>query len=125
MQTLPVIAVNGVIGAQVSPLDRGFTYGDGVFETCKLSNKKILLWDLHKNRLLKSCERKLSKIMVKISCSIAGAIQSEALCPSAVVNLFSGDVAGPATSFFVFGSSTSQSRLNSADARRIGSTRRR
>lgn len=59
MQTLPVIAVNGVIGAQVSPLDRGFTYGDGVFETCKLSNKKILLWDLHKNRLLKSCERLL------------------------------------------------------------------
>jgi len=59
MQTLPVIAVNGVIGAQVSPLDRGFTYGDGVFETCKLNNKKIPLWDLHKDRLLKSCERLL------------------------------------------------------------------
>lgn len=57
MQTLPVIAVNGVVGAQVSPLDRGFTYGDGVFETCKLNNKKIPLWNLHKDRLLKSCER--------------------------------------------------------------------
>lgn len=59
MQTLPVIAVNGVVGAQVSPLDRGFTYGDGVFETCRLNNKKIPLWDFHKDRLLKSCERLL------------------------------------------------------------------
>jgi 4-amino-4-deoxychorismate lyase len=57
MQTLPVIAVNGVIGAQVSPLDRGFAYGDGVFETCKILHGKIPLWKLHKERLLKSCEK--------------------------------------------------------------------
>jgi len=57
MQTLPVIAVNGVIGAQVSPLDRGFSYGDGVFETCKMLHGKIPLWHLHKERLLKSCEK--------------------------------------------------------------------
>lgn len=57
MQTLPVIAVNGVLGAQVSPLDRGFAYGDGVFETCKILHGKIPLWQLHKERLLKSCEK--------------------------------------------------------------------
>lgn len=57
MQTLPVIAVNGVIGAQVSPLDRGFAYGDGVFETCKMLHGKIPLWHLHKERLFKSCEK--------------------------------------------------------------------
>jgi 4-amino-4-deoxychorismate lyase len=56
-RTLPVIAVNGVIDAQVSPLDRGFAYGDGLFETCKLQNAKIPLWDLHRDRLVKSCER--------------------------------------------------------------------
>lgn len=56
-RTLPVIAVNGIIDAQVSPLDRGFTYGDGVFETCKLHNAKIPLWDLHKDRLLNSCAK--------------------------------------------------------------------
>jgi 4-amino-4-deoxychorismate lyase len=57
MQTLPVIAVNGVLGAQVSPLDRGFAYGDGVFETCKMLHGKIPLWRLHKERLLNSCEK--------------------------------------------------------------------
>lgn len=56
-RTLPVIAVNGAIDAQVSPLDRGFAYGDGVFETCKLKNAKIPLWDLHKERLFNSCEK--------------------------------------------------------------------
>lgn len=57
MQTLPAIAVNGVLGAQVSPLDRGFAYGDGVFETCKMLHGKIPLWHLHKERLFKSCEK--------------------------------------------------------------------
>ena len=55
--TLPLIAVNGVIGAQVSPLDRGFAYGDGVFETCRMINAKIPLWDFHKERLLDSCKK--------------------------------------------------------------------
>ena len=57
MQTLPAIAVNGILGAQVSPLDRGFAFGDGVFETCKMLQGKIPLWHLHKERLLSSCEK--------------------------------------------------------------------
>lgn len=56
-RTLPVVSVNGVIDAQVSPLDRGFTYGDGVFETCRMINAKIPLWNLHFERLINSCKK--------------------------------------------------------------------
>ncbi|HWV15972.1 MAG TPA: aminodeoxychorismate lyase [Cellvibrio sp.] len=54
---LPLISVNGVIGQQISPLDRGFAYGDGVFETCRIDNGQIPLWPLHRQRLLASCDR--------------------------------------------------------------------
>lgn len=54
---LPLISVNGVLGAAVSPLDRGFTYGDGVFETCRVHQGKIPLWDYHLHRLERSAER--------------------------------------------------------------------
>lgn len=66
LRTLPVISVNGVIDAQISPLDRGFAYGDGVFETCKLHNAKIPLWDLHKDRLLNSC----AKLSIPVSLDV-------------------------------------------------------
>lgn len=59
----PIVAVNGVIGAGVSPLDRGFNYGDGLFETVRLdscSGRAYLpLWSLHRRRLLDSCSRLL------------------------------------------------------------------
>lgn len=54
-RSLPLIAINGIVDQQVSPLDRGFTYGDGVFETCRMINGRIPLWDLHRQRLLSSC----------------------------------------------------------------------
>lgn len=58
MQTsLPLIAVNGVIGAQLSPIDRGLAYGDGLFETCKLQNGTLALWKYHCERLLAGCEK--------------------------------------------------------------------
>jgi len=60
--TLPLITVNGVLGAQISPLDRGFTYGDGVFETCNIQCGSIPLWHLHKERLLNSCKQLLIPI---------------------------------------------------------------
>ena len=57
----PIIAVNGVLGAGISPLDRGFNYGDGLFETVRLDTKGglayLLLWSLHRQRLLDSCCR--------------------------------------------------------------------
>lgn len=56
-----MIAVNGVIGAGISPLDRGFNYGDGLFETIALSfndQKPCLpLYEYHHQRLLAGCAR--------------------------------------------------------------------
>ncbi len=87
MHTLPVIAVNGVLGAQVSPLDRGFTYGDGVFETCKMKDAEIPLWSLHKERLQKSCEKLLIPVandlieeqLFNLVSSLAGTSTSDAV----------------------------------------------
>lgn len=40
----------------ISTHDRGFLYGDGVFETVRCRNGKLLLWQLHRERLLQSCQ---------------------------------------------------------------------
>jgi 4-amino-4-deoxychorismate lyase len=53
----PLISVNGVISAQLSPLDRGFAYGDGLFETCCIFAGAIPLWEWHEERLQQGCER--------------------------------------------------------------------
>ena len=92
MQTLPVIAVNGVLGAQVSPLDRGFAYGDGVFETCKMLQGKIPLWHLHKERLLKSCE----KLLIPVSIDLA-----ESQLASLIALLTTTDIANAVVKFTV------------------------
>ncbi|TQV73489.1 aminodeoxychorismate lyase [Exilibacterium tricleocarpae] len=52
----PVFLVNGRPGATLSPLDRGFAYGDGVFETLILDGGTLPLWDYHQQRLLAGCE---------------------------------------------------------------------
>ncbi|MEH6650623.1 MAG: aminodeoxychorismate lyase [Motiliproteus sp.] len=43
--------VNGQPEAQVSTTDRGFSYGDGVFETIRVSGGKALLLQRHLNRM--------------------------------------------------------------------------
>jgi 4-amino-4-deoxychorismate lyase len=53
----PIIAINGQIGASISPLDRGFSYGDGVYETCRVAQGRVPLWPLHRERLLASCQQ--------------------------------------------------------------------
>lgn len=53
----PLISVNGVLDSAISPLDRGFAYGDGVFETCRYSQGSIPLWSYHRERLSHSAER--------------------------------------------------------------------
>ncbi len=42
--------------ARVSVFDHGFLYGDGVYETLRVYQRKILLWERHLARLLRSCE---------------------------------------------------------------------
>ncbi len=51
----PLIFVNGEFlpekEARISPLDRGFLYGDAVFETIRVTNGHCFLWESHMQRL--------------------------------------------------------------------------
>lgn len=49
--------INGKSTTEVSYLDRGLQYGDGVFETIVIDNGKLLCWDEHIERLNSGCKR--------------------------------------------------------------------
>ena len=49
--------INGISGNQISVFDRGFQYGDGVFETIALQKGRLLFWDEHLKRLIMGCKR--------------------------------------------------------------------
>ncbi|WP_456374581.1 aminodeoxychorismate lyase [Thiolapillus sp.] len=49
--------VNGIPGDQVSILDRGLQFGDGLFETLAVVNNQSCLWDAHMARLAAGCSR--------------------------------------------------------------------
>jgi len=51
------IIVNGIEEATINVLDRGFQYGDGLFETIAYKNNKLQFWDEHMQRLRDGCER--------------------------------------------------------------------
>ncbi|WNO10928.1 aminodeoxychorismate lyase [Teredinibacter sp. KSP-S5-2] len=53
----PIISINGNISNFVEVEDRGFLYGDGVFETMRFQNGLIPLWQEHKSRLLASIRK--------------------------------------------------------------------
>ncbi len=48
--------VNGEPGSEISIQDRGFNYGDGLFETIAVINRQPVFWNEHYQRLLKGCE---------------------------------------------------------------------
>lgn len=48
--------VNGKPNSSISIFDRGFLYGDGVFETILVINKKLININLHIKRLKSGCE---------------------------------------------------------------------
>lgn len=50
-----MILVNGVQSADISALDRGLAYGDGLFETLAVVDKRILNWPKHVERLQRGC----------------------------------------------------------------------
>ena len=47
--------INGRSDITLSPLDRGFAYGDGVFRTIKITGGKPDHWALHYTKLLEDC----------------------------------------------------------------------
>ena len=49
--------INGEPGESVSVFDRGFQYGDGIFETLAVANGEPLLWDLHMRRFFRGASR--------------------------------------------------------------------
>jgi len=49
--------VNGVAATQVSALDRGLAYGDGLFESIRLVGTVAPLWSRHMQRLAEGCTR--------------------------------------------------------------------
>ena len=49
--SLPAHWVNGVQGGHLPPTDRGFAYGDGLFETLRYREARVHLWDYHWRRL--------------------------------------------------------------------------
>jgi len=53
---LPAILINGQPAEHISVLDRGFQYGDGLFETLRVSAGKPCCWMQHMARLSKGCQ---------------------------------------------------------------------
>lgn len=51
------ILINGESGVSVSAQDRGFQYGDGIFETLAVADGKPLLWDRHMRRFFHGAAR--------------------------------------------------------------------
>ncbi|MFZ0695305.1 MAG: aminodeoxychorismate lyase [Alphaproteobacteria bacterium] len=49
--------VNGAASDRIDILDRGFQYGDGLFETVKLADGVLEFWSRHMARLLAGCVR--------------------------------------------------------------------
>lgn len=52
-----MMLVNGQVCDSISALDRGLSYGDGLFETIRFEAGKAPLWSLHVQRLAMGCER--------------------------------------------------------------------
>lgn len=75
-----MILINGENQQGIDCTDRGFQYGDGVFETLEISNGRVVYLDHHLNRLAVGCQRLLiptPEISI-LKQEISGLIQSHA-----------------------------------------------
>ena len=55
--SLPVRWVNGQRGSSIDVTDRGFRYGDGLFETLRVIHGEVEFWGLHLQRLESGAQR--------------------------------------------------------------------
>ena len=53
----PIVLINGAKQSKISIFNRNSQFGDGLFETCVIENKKILFWTNHFARLNRGCEQ--------------------------------------------------------------------
>jgi len=59
----PIVLINGAKQSKISIFNRNIQFGDGLYETCVVENKKILFWVNHFARLNRGCEQlKISKV---------------------------------------------------------------
>ena len=59
----PVILIDGKKQSKASVFNRNTQFGDGLFETCLVENKKLLFWSNHLERMRLGCDRlKISMI---------------------------------------------------------------
>lgn len=49
--------INGIAGHNIDVSDRGFQYGDGLFETVEINGGRLVFFDRHLRRLLDGCRR--------------------------------------------------------------------
>jgi len=49
--------INGIEASSIDAQDRGFQYGDGLFETLRIRDGRPCLWSAHMARLAHGCER--------------------------------------------------------------------
>jgi len=54
-----MILINGKPQTQIAVADRGFQYGDGLFETIEILNNQLVFFDQHLQRLERGCQRLL------------------------------------------------------------------
>ncbi|KZC21919.1 4-amino-4-deoxychorismate lyase [Rhodanobacter thiooxydans] len=75
--------VDGVASVQVSALDRGLAYGDGLFESIRLIGTIAPLWSRHMRRLAEGCARlyipapdpaQLWREALEVSCGMAASV---------------------------------------------------
>lgn len=66
-----MILVNGLFASHIDAMDRGFLYGDGLFETLAVRNHQAQYWPQHLQRLQHGCSR------LQIACPDASQLQSE------------------------------------------------
>ena len=55
MKSVNKYLVNGSFDQVISPIDRGFAYGDGVFRTMRMSNSLPDYWPQHYQKLVADC----------------------------------------------------------------------
>lgn len=79
MTSTPTFLINGQSSNLISPFDRGFAYGDGVFRTLKVVAGKPLNWLQHYRKLSADCDA------LSIPCPSNSLLLDEA------VQLFAGD----------------------------------
>ena len=55
-QNIGTICINGIFTRKIDIADRGFQFGDGIFETMAFSEDNLEFWSEHMSRLKKGCK---------------------------------------------------------------------